>query len=161
MQLRKGFLLLEIMVYGALALLGVMFFTAALNTSLNWCRRTQYTLATFLYHYHALMVMQKDLSCSVTCTQIGPNAFVASGTTLDAHWNEVPWRIAYECRKNRLFRKKVTMPNSAQEVKSSIGLAPAPEKLLCERAGAAYMVTYTAAEAWHLHIDSLVRKEAE
>ena len=161
MRLRNGFLLYEVMLYGALALIGVMFFTTALNVTLGWRRQAQQTLRLFLYHYHALVVIQKDLSCCVSCMPTGLNTFAVSGTKLDAHWNEVPWRVIYECRKNRLFRKKITMPDSEQPIKSSIRLASAPEKLACECRDATYVVTYALPkhQAWQFFIHSLVRKE--
>ncbi|MDQ5940556.1 MAG: hypothetical protein QG632_282 [Candidatus Dependentiae bacterium] len=141
MLLRKGFLLLEAALYGAIVMMALGFFIAALHTYISWQQRVSADLTTLLYHYRALAVIEKDLSCA-SAVVAHDNQITIHITKLDAHWGAVAQTVTYVCRKNGLYRQKITAGTDLKTRKSGLRLAPTPLFLRCVLCGTGYTVTY-------------------
>ncbi len=141
MRLHKGFLLLEAALYGALVMMALGFFITALHTYISWQRQVSADLTTLLYHYRALAVMQKDLSCASTVV-VRDNQITIHTANLDAHWGATAQTVTYMCRKNGLYRQKTIADIDVKARKSGLRLAPKPLFLRCVPCGTGYTVTY-------------------
>jgi len=142
MKLHNGFLLIEVVLYGAIATLGVLFFVATLRIYVSCYRNTQQLLSTFLYHYHALAVLHTDLSVAGRVDTEG-NTITIHRLILDRHWCELSQTVIYSIRKKGLYRQKMVTMHSQEIVKSSLRLASSPRLLTCVMSGTNYELSYT------------------